>query len=93
MHAPSGCAIGYQPKGGKLCCRLLLPPYHRRRRPLGQRPSTFMAHRLMRAAAFNTLGGPEVLVPVLWSKPTAAPGRVLVRVIAAGGWPLGGMGL
>lgn len=40
-------------------------------------------HGLMRAAAFNAQGGPEVLQPVLWRRPTAAPGRVLVRVVAA----------
>lgn len=47
-------------------------------------PLPSITRRLMRAAAFNSLGGPEVLVPVLWSEPSAAPGRVLVRVIAAG---------
>lgn len=40
--------------------------------------------QLMRAAAFNSHGGPHVLQPCLWSKPAAAPGRVLVRVVAAG---------
>ena len=40
--------------------------------------------QLMGAAAFNSLGGPSVLQPCLWSKPAAAPGRVLVRVVAAG---------
>ena len=39
---------------------------------------------LMRAAAFNSHGGPHMLQPCLWSKPAAAPGRVLVRVVAAG---------
>lgn len=34
-----------------------------------------------------------MLVPVLWSKPTAVPGWVLVRVIAAGGSTRGGMRL
>lgn len=35
---------------------------------------------LIRAAAFDCTGGPEVLQPCLWSKPQAAEGRVLVRV-------------
>lgn len=34
----------------------------------------------MRAVAFNTLGGAEVLTPCLWTKPAEAEGRVLVRV-------------
>lgn len=33
------------------------------------------ADSLMRAAAFNALGGPEVLQPCLWSKPPPAPVR------------------
>jgi hypothetical protein len=40
--------------------------------------------KLMRAAAFNHQGSPEVLQPCWWSKPRAGPGQVLVKVMAAG---------
>ncbi|WP_371542799.1 zinc-binding alcohol dehydrogenase family protein [Streptomyces sp. NBC_00554] len=38
----------------------------------------------MRAVRIDEFGGPEVLVPVEMPDPVAAPGQVLVRVVAAG---------
>ncbi|GIF46177.1 hypothetical protein Afe04nite_07160 [Asanoa ferruginea] len=41
----------------------------------------------MRAAAFSSPGGPEVLHLMTLPDPVAAPGQVLVRVRAAGVQP------
>ncbi len=50
--------------------------------PKGQAVTTTMTDATMKAIAYDTYGGPEVLEYKDWPRPTAEPGQVLVRVSA-----------